>query len=183
MINGQIFPLLWALKQAIAFYTKHLKVEKVFFCFAIIYIACCLLRRKVNIIIQIKSIIISAYMTLVLCITILGRDRVEFEYNFVNLFKTYVDFFNSVRYVEYDILFNILLFVPLGSILLVEQFSFKGLISAAFFIAFAIELAQLLFSVGRFEIPDIFHNCLGALFGWFIAKAFRLLFLRFKLFR
>ena len=67
----------------------------------------------------------------------------------------------------YDILLNILLFVPFGC-LLKMAFGKIGLWTGwlvGFLLSMAIEVCQLAFHLGMFEWDDMLHNSLGCLIG------------------
>jgi glycopeptide antibiotics resistance protein len=69
---------------------------------------------------------------------------------------------------------NILLFVPFGFLpaLLIKRFNSIKIVPLAFLFSFYIELSQLLFRRGLFELDDLFNNSLGALIGYGIFYAF-----------
>ena len=73
----------------------------------------------------------------------------------------------------YDILLNILLFVPFGVLLKLTFRKIKVLVGwlVGFGFSMAIELCQLVFHLGLFEWDDMLHNSLGCLIGCAVALA------------
>lgn len=89
-------------------------------------------------------------------------------------FYTYKHAWNNFSaWYWYLIIFNILLFIPFGFIAPLVSKNFKKfwviLITGMVF-SLCIELIQLKFNVGVFDIDDIFNNTLGTLIGYFTIK-------------
>lgn len=104
------------------------------------------------------------YMTLMFRRT--GSPRGRFE-----LFRAYRSFFTS-PYTRRQIIYNILLFVPLGSILV----ALKGKTTKAWLLllfpvllSFVIECTQYFTGLGMFELDDIFNNGMGGAIGFLIS--------------
>lgn len=104
------------------------------------------------------------YMTLMFRTA--GSSRGRFE-----LFWAYRSFFTS-KYTRQQIIYNILLFVPLGSILA----ALKGkkptgwlLLLLPVFLSFVIECTQYYTGLGTFELDDVFNNGIGGVVGFLIS--------------
>lgn len=69
---------------------------------------------------------------------------------------------------------NIMLFIPLGFLLVQLGVGCKETVIWGFFLSILIELAQLFFHLGLFEIDDIVNNTAGTLFGAILYKRLRL---------
>ena len=92
----------------------------------------------------------------------------QFNYSFETLFSTYIKLARNVRYVEYDILYNVLLFVPLG--IMLGDYRLRRAALAVLATTVTIELLQIIFSVGLFELCDILDNFIGGMCGYWIAR-------------
>lgn len=74
----------------------------------------------------------------------------------------------------WQILLNILLFVPFGGLLALRRHrSTKRMVLAGFGLSLCIELCQLVFQLGLFEWDDILHNGVGCALGVFVVKISR----------
>lgn len=73
----------------------------------------------------------------------------------------------------YDILLNILLFIPFGGLLKITFRKIRLSVGwlVGFLFSMAIELCQLMFHLGLFEWDDMLHNSLGCLIGCAVALA------------
>jgi len=83
----------------------------------------------------------------------------------------------------YDIVMNVVLFVPLGLLMVssFKQFQVSSglkVVAVAFMLSLFIELMQYLFCLGTCELADVLHNTLGACLGVFILKLCRLIWIR-----
>ena len=66
----------------------------------------------------------------------------------------------------WQILLNILLFVPLGGLLAMNRsLPTKAILLSGFGLSLCIELCQLVFRLGLFEWDDVLHNGLGCVLG------------------
>lgn len=81
--------------------------------------------------------------------------------------------------INFDIIENIILFIPLSTALnwlnsnrLLNSISFKFILAVSFMLSCSIEIFQLLFRVGTFQLSDIFFNTVGGLFGFLLYKGF-----------
>lgn len=113
--------------------------------------------KRINILLLLSYIIFIIYMTL------LYRTQADGGLE-LGLFWSYSQFFSSPQ-LRLEILNNIWLFLPLGTILykLKPQWQvllFAGLLSAG------IEITQYLTGVGVCEFDDVFSNVLGSLIGF-----------------
>lgn len=111
----------------------------------------------------------SVYM--IMSKTILFRPKSSTNRIILELFWEYRQCFSGVGYGK-DIICNILLFVPFGF--------FLGLLTgrwytvlAGFAVSLLIEVSQMVFQIGWFELDDIFNNTAGALIGFCAARPVR----------
>ncbi|MCM1087276.1 MAG: VanZ family protein [Muribaculaceae bacterium] len=71
---------------------------------------------------------------------------------------------------------NILVFMPFGILLPMlagRRWQLLKVLSGAFLLALGMELFQLVSAFGAFDVDDILLNCVGAVMGCLIYKAFR----------
>lgn len=130
------------------------------------------------------NVLLIGYTIVVLLVTLIGRMR-EFQYGMsLELFSSYRYAWNVFSIVEWrNIILNILMFVPLGFLLPLVHESFKtwwktylaGLALTVF-----IELSQLIFNVGVFEVDDIMNNAVGCMIGYGIYALFSLIYCWFQ---
>lgn len=115
--------------------------------------------------------ILALYLYFVIAITLLSRTRGSNSIINLKLFSTFCD-----RIFIYE---NIILFVPLGVLLYILMKPFRNIVfsmvSGMLFSLF-IELMQLIFRLGRFELDDIVTNSFGMLFGCLLMKVIRYIF-------
>lgn len=87
-----------------------------------------------------------------------------------NLFKTYIECWNNMSvHSVLQILLNIAMLIPLGFFLplfFVYFRKFHRCVIASATVTLVIELIQLIFKKGFFDVDDIFNNTLGAILGW-----------------
>lgn len=133
-------------------------------------------RKNITIKQMIMTGLISGYIIIVLAITIL--NRVSGIYGSVNLhfLSSYKEAWNnfSVRNWQY-LIFNIIMFVPLGVLLPLTNKKFQKIfytLLAGFMLTFVIEILQRITAYGIFELDDIFNNLLGTLVGYSIVMTF-----------
>ena len=110
----------------------------------------------------------TAYLSLLLCITIIGRGEKKIEFSFEALFTTYRNVVLGVKYAEYDIINNILLFIPAGA--LFEDTTFGKMTLKIFLLSLTLEMCQLLLKCGLFEMCDLIDNTLGGIIGLLITR-------------
>ena len=72
-----------------------------------------------------------------------------------------------------DIILNIVCFIPVGLLvgLLSEKYRWVNALLAGLLVSLTIELSQLIWHRGVFDVNDLFNNALGAVIGGFIAVA------------
>ena len=126
------------------------------------------------------SLALSIYVLSVLYLTLLNRGMYEDMHYNLELFWSYKDMLRIPGYSYYkEIVLNILLFIPFGflPVLLIKRINqVKVIIPLAFLFSLYIELCQLLFRRGLFELDDLFNNSLGALIGYGISYSLHSLF-------
>lgn len=118
---------------------------------------------------------LSCWLLLVLALTTLSRGA-NFTDSFnIDFFSAYVNAWNKWSISELQlIIFNMLMFTPLGFLLPLfwkkaEKFEVIFFVSVG--LTVCIEILQLLTGTGIFELDDLFHNCIGSLFGYFCTMA------------
>lgn len=110
----------------------------------------------------------TVYLSLLLCITIIGRGRKQIEFSFEALFTTYRNVVHGVKYAEYDMINNILLFIPAG--ILFENTTFGKMTLKIFLLSLSLEICQLILKCGLFEMCDLIDNTLGGIMGLLIVQ-------------
>jgi glycopeptide antibiotics resistance protein len=114
--------------------------------------------------------LIVGYFFVVLGITNLSRGEAYSGSINLNLFSGYIDAWNSFSVIAFQlIVFNILMFVPLGVLLPLFSSKFKKFhwtLVASFCATSLIEIFQFGTGRGIFELDDIFHNTLGGVLGY-----------------
>lgn len=103
----------------------------------------------------------------------------KLEYNLVPL-KTILDLLENYNKIDltfwiYNLLGNIVIFIPLGVLLtlLIKQVSIKKTLAAAFLIIVLAESIQLITRVGVFDVDDIILNLLGCTVGYMLGSLLR----------
>ncbi|MFD2613452.1 VanZ family protein [Paenibacillus gansuensis] len=121
------------------------------------------------------SFLILGWFVVVMGLTTFSRGA-QFEglFNF-RLFSGYVSAWHNWSLIEFQlIIFNMLLFVPLGFLLpllgkSIRRFMPVLLLSLA--VTVGIEVFQLLTRRGIFELDDILHNTIGSIVGYLVVMA------------
>ncbi|WP_154889630.1 VanZ family protein [Longibaculum muris] len=126
------------------------------------------------------NILLIGYIIVVLLVTLAGRARV-IQYGIsLELFSSYHYAWNNFSIVEWrNIILNILMFVPLGFLLPLVHESFKTwwkTYLAGLGLTVFIELSQLIFHLGVFEVDDIMNNAVGCMIGFGIYALFALIY-------
>lgn len=122
-------------------------------------------------------VVLVGYLFLVFAMTGLSRAD-NFSNNIINLnfLSSYLDIWYSWSLTSLLLLIlNILMLAPLGFLLpfISKKFdSLRNILIVAFTFTIFIELFQLITHRGIFELDDLFHNTIGAMIGYFIAKLF-----------
>ena len=119
--------------------------------------------------------LLSCWLLLVLALTTLSRGA-NFTGSFnIDFFSAYVNAWNKWSISELQlIIFNMLMFAPLGFLLPIfwkKAEKFKVIFLVSIGLTVFIEIVQLLTGTGIFELDDLFHNCIGSLFGYFCIMA------------
>lgn len=119
--------------------------------------------------------LLCCWLLLVLALTTLSRGA-NFTGSFnIDFFSAYVNAWNKWSISELQlIIFNMLMFTPFGFLLPLfwkkaEKFKITFFVSIG--LTICIEIVQLLTGTGIFELDDLFHNCIGSLFGYFCIMA------------
>lgn len=120
-------------------------------------------------------VLLICWVTIVFGITTLSRPAMFTGQFNPSLFSSYVNAWNKWSTPELQlIIFNMLMFVPLGVLLPLIQKKNKSflrvfVISIAF--TFSVEMFQFITGKGIFEFDDLLHNTIGSLAGYFIVMA------------
>lgn len=99
--------------------------------------------------------------------TILYRKNGTYYYN-LKPFWSYVQSFYN-KELRWEIINNVLLFIPLGSILS-KILSQKRAMLLVICLSILIELLQLITGTGLCEIDDLINNTIGGLIGFIISR-------------
>lgn len=120
------------------------------------------------------GIILIGCIFLLLYVTLGNRTQsVDMKYKWVIFWSYREVIFHHNQFILWQIVWNILGFVPIGNALYYllgeKRKLYKVVFSCGIFSA-GIELIQLFFRIGLFEFDDIFHNTLGVIIGYMIAE-------------
>lgn len=125
-------------------------------------------KGKINFITSITIPLLALYLSFVTTITIVSRQPTLFaQYNLLP-FWSYKAIFNGIDILLAQVLWNVVLFIPIGILLmLILSCKHKCIISVAigFLLSSLIEVLQLISHRGLFEFDDIVHNTLGTILG------------------
>ena len=125
------------------------------------------------------KILFFTYSYFILDKTLISRNignTNSFEYAFKNGWLFLVrDTWNRVQAIE-----NIIFFIPFSFFLLLEFYDlkrmklelFKEIILISFRVSLFIELLQIIFTLGIFQLADIVYNVLGGIIGYILAILF-----------
>ena len=80
------------------------------------------------------------------------------------LFSSIIELIEGHHGIIYDIIFNVLIFIP-GGFLIKCKINKQNTVFTIFLISFVIETVQILSARGLFEISDIFANTIGGYCG------------------
>lgn len=124
-------------------------------------------------------VLLVLYMTIVLYLTVLGREPIGcYQYDLSPIRKIHqlftVGYYGHGQYILREILLNILMFVPVGALLagsrsrshVSPSFSHLKPIIIGFCLSLTIELLQLLTCRGCCETNDLVHNTIGCAIGY-----------------
>ena len=106
------------------------------------------------------------YFSVLLIVTLLGR-RKNTEISLRYLLLSYQMLTWKVKGALWDILLNILLFIPYGYIIADKSSKLRRIqqIVIIMISSLTIETIQFLFSIGQFEVCDLIDNSVGGLIG------------------
>lgn len=115
------------------------------------------------------------YLFIVICSTVICRKEYYFVFDRLELvpFWTYRAVINHVPGVSvWDIVLNVVLFIPLGFLLklLYPSATILKVLLLALSCSLFIEFNQFFFEKGAAQIDDVIHNTVGAAIGWSFAK-------------
>lgn len=109
------------------------------------------------------SILCSIWLTIIFEITLLGRQN-----NVVNtwesIFSSFSELLSGNYTIIYDMLFNGILFVPLGFFMKIK-YSVKCSAAITGGVSLFVEVMQLITHRGLFEISDLIFNTIGGMVG------------------
>lgn len=109
-------------------------------------------------------------------ITTLSRGANYTEQINLSLFTSYVNAWNKWSLTEFQlIIFNMLMFVPLGVLLPLihhKNKSFRRVLVISIIFTSCIEVFQLISGKGIFELDDLLHNTIGSLAGYSFVMVF-----------
>ena len=155
-------------------YLMHCNPVHVLFTFCILVgTGGCLRKRKALSWPQV--FVYSIYFTFVASITFLGRSMfcTENTMQMQMLFSTYYAWLIEGKYwVIYEVIYNIILFIPLGVILKKHLAASWKAIIMVFLVSIFIEGIQLITGTGLFEICDLIDNSIGGIIGIKIHKLY-----------
>ena len=118
-------------------------------------------------------VLLAECVFIVICSTVVFRAHMAIARWELMPFWTYQAVMDHVPGVSvWDIVLNIVLFLPLGFLvkLLKPSLSFLWMMGIALCLSVFIESNQFFFEKGAAQIDDVLHNVIGALLGWLIAK-------------
>lgn len=111
--------------------------------------------------------IIFIYVFYIIVFTVLSRTVMQdYQYELIP-FWSYIKAFKGERVYGKQIVYNILMFVPLGVMvpMLNQKVRVKSTVIVGVCFSLIIEVLQLVLKRGMFEFDDIISNSLGAAFG------------------
>lgn len=106
------------------------------------------------------------YLLIIIYLTLMFRENAESKIS--EMFAHYRRFFDD-RQIRIDIIRNIWLFVPFGSILFC-LYPHKTILFVPVFVSIMIECFQLIAGIGLCEIDDVISNVLGGCGGYYYGK-------------
>lgn len=120
-------------------------------------------------------VLLAEYLFIVSCSTVICRGEMSFDFDRLQLmpFWTYKAVVNHVPCVSvWDIVLNIVLFIPLGFLLklLYPSITALNMLLVALVCSLCIEVNQYVFEKGIAQIDDVMHNAIGAMLGWLLAS-------------
>ena len=166
------------IKMCCILYLKNVNIYTIFCCIIITFCVLTYISLKhyesINRHILWYNIFETVYITIILVITILGREKIEANTDaFSQSTLSFVLLLNGNDNIIYDILFNVLLFIPLGIILSVKYRTLQSVILILIF-TLVIEISQAITRRGLFEYTDIATNAIGGILGIGLSNFFKL---------
>lgn len=123
----------------------------------------------------VKSLFVGYLFVVLYCTLIYKGIHASSEANIIPLY-TYIFTWNNFSLYNWElIVFNILLFIPFGFVIILHfkyLQKWRQVIIFGFLSSLCIELIQLKFMLGVFDVDDVINNTLGTMLGFFIIKAF-----------
>lgn len=120
-------------------------------------------------------LLLISWLVIVLGLTSFSRGANYSNMINLHLFSGYKNAWNQWSLKEFQlIIFNMLMFTPLGFLLPLYSDKFKRFLPTfivSFFVTLLIEVFQWVTHLGIFELDDLFHNTLGSLVGYFFMMA------------
>lgn len=127
------------------------------------------MKSKVQIIENISAILLGFYIAVLLWITVVGRNITVEDPFLFSPFHTFTSIFSEIKEqgITGDFWGNILLFFPIGFIttFITRVPKIKYITFLGFVVSTVVELSQVVFSRGYFEIDDLITNTIGAFIG------------------
>lgn len=116
------------------------------------------------------------YIFLLICSTVVFRQYAERKPFELRIFWSYDRAIHGEPYLLYENIMNIVVFVPIGLVLcsLMPLSKWWATLIIGFCFSVVIELIQLFFKRGLFELDDIIHNTAGCIFGLLIAMSIKI---------
>lgn len=117
---------------------------------------------------SIMIVLLFASIMIIIECTMLFRTKADsYQYNF-DLFWKYKELASGTSSLIFEILANIIVFVPIGALLpcVLKQSVQRFTVVYGILLSSLIELVQLVSKYGLFEVNDIFHNSLGVIIGY-----------------
>lgn len=120
--------------------------------------------------------IMICYLTVLIGAVFLSRNAGVYGDVNLHLFSSYKEAYHKMKEsLFWNIILNILLFVPMGFLLPFYSDKLKRIykiVPLGFFVTLLIEIIQYVLKLGIFEMDDIFNNTLGTLIGYCIFMIF-----------
>ena len=120
------------------------------------------------------AIILSAYVVVLLYLTIFGRySHPEYTYQ-IHIYKSYKHLLEQFDWQGIrQIIINIAMMIPVGfllPVLMKNKHKYLLTLTFAFVLILFIESMQLVMQCGTFEVDDVVNNLLGTLIGLLLHK-------------
>jgi glycopeptide antibiotics resistance protein len=124
---------------------------------------------------KIRPGLFASYVFLLLTVTVLTRQRTYMaQYELIPFWSYRAFFSKGGKRLLAQMLWNVIVFIPVGLLLCRRPFRWALLIGFA--CSACIEALQLALKCGFFEFDDMFHNVLGTAIGYGLAALFVKLF-------